>query len=178
MNNLQDLISTISLLIATGSLILSVIVNKQTTEKYKQETDWKFELEYNDFLYSVNHLYELTANLEESKKDYSNDEINESEHIETLENNIYKITIEVAYLLNKTTDYVGGIMPKAIDEDISDIKVPLRYVSPLNEIEELADKYSRSRIEDSLEILEENAINLCERIKNTFDELDKHLYLN
>lgn len=169
-----ECIQIISVVISTLSLIIAFYLGRQQIKQQKIENDRTFELDYADFLYSVNYVFEL-INTMESECDVNQFPLSR-EKISQIENNIYRLSIEIAHIIGRRTDGFGKIKFDLPRED-QYLRIPLKYVKPSNS---LAKKVSKicSKISDytqeELVKANEDIINM---VKSSYHGLEKHIHL-
>lgn len=166
-------IHIISLFIAGGTLIYSVIVNRQDIARHEKQVSKEFATEFNDFLYSINHLYELYVNLKNTMVILESN-TNDVHVLEKVRDDIFRIAIEIAHLQGNKVDYAGGIIPK-IDRDWR--KIPLKNVNEIHALSLKVDTYSRRRNDMDYEEIKEAVNSIFVNLESLFNEFKEYIYV-
>ncbi|OFL66850.1 hypothetical protein HMPREF2758_06825 [Facklamia sp. HMSC062C11] len=169
-----ECIQIISVVISTLSLIIASYLGHQQIKQQKIENDRTFELDYADFLYSVNYVFEL-INTMESECDAIHFPLSR-EKINQIENNMIRLSIEIAHIIGRKTDGFGKIKFDLPRED-QYLRIPLKYVKPSNNlamtVSENCSKLS-DYTEEELVKANEDIINM---VKSSYHGLEKHIHL-
>lgn len=148
-------------------------INEENIKRYELESKEQFETKFYDFLYSINHIYQIKVTIENNihvEKFFNMGLTMEP----TLAYSIENLLIEFAYIGNFEYTKDGGVEKKEIKEHI---KIPLKYVHPIHSI-----YISLCELRDDLyvmdtKILRKVALDLLSEIEEEFSDLKKHLYL-
>lgn len=169
-----ECIQIISVVISTLSLIIAFYLGHQQIKQQKIENDRTFELDYADFLYSVNYIFELISTME-SECDAIHFPLSR-EKISQIENNIFRLSIETAHIIGRKTDDIGIIKFDLPRED-QYLRIPLKYVKPSNNlaiiVSEICSKLSDCTQEELVKA-NEDIINM---VKSSYHGLEKHIHL-
>lgn len=164
-------IQIISIAIAIITLVFSIIINRQGIERYKNENIKRFETEYNDYLYSINYLFEIRTTLANLIQE---SELEKGVQNEKIRNEIYKTCVEIAYLQGNETDYAGGIVTA---DNREWRKIPLKYVNQIHLFSNNIDKFSRKRYEMNSDELVETANLIIKDLDLLFRDLQVHIHI-